>query len=334
MKNIQDLKSKYIQGTATEAELQLLLEWVQKSAENKNELFNEKDIWDAYEFVRNSKAYSVTDELQRFNLRISPKQRKVTFKLPAYLKIAAIFLLAFAFSWLVQSQFNGNNDRVKLAELKKVFVPKGQVNQIFLADGSRIWVNSESTIEVPAVFTGDERVVSLSGEAYFEVEKDPKRPFKVLVDGQTIEVLGTSFNVRAYKNSSKIQTTLKTGKIKLTTPDGYTVLSPGDQTELDKVSGQLVLSKVNPSNFDLWKDGRYEFVNENLIEVFHVVERWYDVELVYNEKDFKMMNFSGVIKRNKPVQHFLTLLRHSIPIKYEINLDKVKIEKITKKDSL
>jgi ferric-dicitrate binding protein FerR (iron transport regulator) len=173
--------------------------------------------------------------------------------------------------------------------------------------------------------------VRLSGEAFFEVAKDPEHPFLVNVDGQTIEVTGTSFNVRAYDNSRKVQTTLKTGRIKLITSKGYIELSPGQQAELDKTTGRLALNEVNASHFDSWKDGRYEFVNENLIEVFHMVERWYDVQLIYDEADFKAMNFSGVIKRDKPVQHFLALLGYSIPIRYEVDLDKVKIEKIKSK---
>jgi ferric-dicitrate binding protein FerR (iron transport regulator) len=170
-------------------------------------------------------------------------------------------------------------------------------------------------------------VVKLTGEAFFEVAKDAKHPFKVKVEGQTVEVLGTSFNVRAYPNSSVIQTTLKTGRINLQTQNERLTLSPGEQTDLDKRTGELLLKKVNPSNFDSWKEGRYEFVNEDLIEVFKVVERLYDVELNYNEEDFKLMNFSGVIKRNNSIQHFLTLLGYSIPINYEINMEKVKISK-------
>ena len=328
MENIHDIKSKYIQGTANEAELELLLKWAKKSPENGKELFGEKDIWDSYAFVKNTKEYSASRELERFNNGRDRKQ-VIRFRANNFLKIAALFLLAFAFSWMIQSQLMSKKPSVPVAEIKKVFVPKGQINQFFLADGTRIWVNSGSTIEIPSVFTGDERLVKLSGEAFFEVEKDADHPFKVVVEGQTIEVLGTSFNVRAYENSTKIQTTLKTGKIKLSTSKGFTTLSPGEQTELDKTTGQLVLNKVNTNHFDSWKEGRYEFINENLVEVFRVVERWYDVELVYNEGDFKTMNYSGVIKRNNSVQHFLALLGHSIPIRYEtMAQDKIRIETI------
>ncbi len=327
MGSIQEIKQNYIQGTATEEELQLLLKWIKKNPENRNELFSEKDILNAYEFVRNSKSYSVSDELKRLNTKIKPAPVQKKIILPNYLKIAAAFIMAFAFSWFIQSQFISKEEPVLQAEIKNVFVPRGQVNQIFLADGSRIWVNSESTINVPSVFNLEERKVSLLGEAYFEVAEDTERPFKVLVEGQTIEVLGTSFNVRAYENSSKIQTTLKEGSIKLTTKNGYTTLKPGEQTELDKKSGQLVLKNVNPENFESWKDGKYEFEEENLVEVFNIVERWYDIDLIYDIEDFGKLNYTGTIKRNKSVKHFLRVLGLTVPINYEINIDNVKIKK-------
>ena len=326
MTNIEEIKTKYLQGIATEAELEILLKWVKKSPDNKQELFSEKNIWDAYSYVRNSKTYKVKSELKRFENRV--KSQRKSFHIPDYLKIAATFLIAFSISWLIYSQYSKTEKYSEIAEFKTVLVPRGQVSQVFLADGSRIWVNSETKLKVPSVFNQGERVVYLSGEAFFEVAKDSLRPFKVLVDGETIEVLGTSFNVRAYKNSNHVQTTLRTGKIKLLTSRGFTTLAPGEQTILDKSTGQLVLRMVNPSNYDSWKDGRYEFINENLVDVFHMVERWYDVKLVYKERDFANMQYSGVIKRDKSIKHFLALLGHSIPIKYEINYDEINIETI------
>jgi ferric-dicitrate binding protein FerR (iron transport regulator) len=209
--------------------------------------------------------------------------------------------------------------------MQKIFVPKGQVNQIFLADGTRIWINSETRMEVPSVFAAKDRVVKLNGEAFFEVAKDKNRPFRVELNGQQIEVLGTSFNVRAYSNSDKIETTLQTGCIHLKTGKQITALIPGEQCVFDKNAKELIISKVDPVSFSSWKDGRFEFQNEDLIEVFKVVERWYDVEITADENYFRGMHFSGVIKRNKDANHFLELLNLSIPVKYTINADKIQI---------
>ena len=104
-----------------------------------------------------------------------------------------------------------------------------------------------------------------------------------------------------------------------------TVLFCKNQTFFYKNSKQLIVTTVDPANFSSWKDGRYEFQSKNLVEVFKVVERWYDVEITADETYFKGMHFSGVIKRNKDAKHFLELLNHTIPIKYTINADKIQI---------
>jgi transmembrane sensor len=331
MQDIDKIKSRFIAGKASYADLKILEEWLHEHPDEKKDLFYDKDILDAYAFAVDSKKYSSGNELKRLQTKLNHPKPLQTTVLPVYLKAAAVFVLAFVLGLLAKSFLIGPESFLRkqesLVETRTISVPKGQVSQIFLSDGSRIWINSESTIRIPSVFTGDKRTVSLSGEAFFEVAKDPEHPFQVVLEEQTIEVLGTSFNVRAYENSREIQTTLAEGKIKLITPKGFMMLAPGEQAELDKVTGDIILNKVKASNFDAWKDGRYEFFNENLIEVFQMVERWYDVELIYHADEFKSMNFSGVIRRNKPMDHFLTLLGHSIPIRYEfVAQDKIKLD--------
>ncbi len=334
MQDIDNIKSRFIGGKASGAELKLLEEWLRQHPEERKDLFYDKDILDSYAFALNAKKYSAGQEFKRLHSRLNQGVPSKTGVLPDYrqvAKIAALLILAFVSGLLAQSLLIGPDSFLRkqrsLSETRTISVPKGQVSQIFLADGSRIWINSESTVQIPSVFSGDKRTVGLQGEAFFEIAEDPEHPFQVVVEGQTIEVVGTSFNVRAYPAGREVQTTLSEGKIKLITSKGFIMLSPGQQAELDKTTGDLVLNEVKTSGFAAWKEGRYEFVNENLIEVLKMVERWYDVELIYQEDEFKSMNFSGVIRRNKPVEHFLTLLGHSIPIRYEIVAqDKIKLD--------
>ncbi len=330
MTEIKDLKSKYIEGKSSADELTALEGWLAQHPEEKAGLFRDKDILDAYALLADNHNYPVGHEFNRLMEKIGMPAPVHSLTL-AILKIAAVFLIAFILGWMVKSLLSKNPAQEKLTEIRSINVPPGQVSQIFLSDGSRIWINSGSKLDVPSLFSGKNRTVRLAGEAFFEVAKDPGHPFIVDVDGQKVEVVGTSFNIRAYKNSDIVQTTLNTGKIRLTTAKGFVMLSPGHQTELDRKTGQVKMRKVNTENFNSWKEGRYEFVNENLVEVFHMVERWYDVKLIYKEQEFKAMNFSGVIKRNKPVSYFLELLGHSIPIRYEIEADTIKIEKLNKK---
>jgi len=325
MSEIDPIILKYLQGISTLEENEVLHQWTEQSSENKKRLFAEKDIWETSAFLADQKKYNISSELEilRKNLHSDKKQPVAIFR--KIVEIAAVLLITFGLGWASQFiAFSGDQQSVEVSQ-QEIFVPKGQVNQIFLADGTRIWVNSETRLSVPSVFSPTERVVKLSGEAFFEVAKDKNRPFRVEVNGEVIEVLGTTFNVRAYNTSNEIETTLESGQIRLHAGNKITILNPGDQCVLNKTTNFLKVDKVDPINFSSWKNGRYEFQNKDLIEVFKVIERWYDVEITVDETYFKGMHFSGVIKRNKDAKHFLELLNHSIPINYKINLDKIEI---------
>jgi len=324
MPEIDSIILKYLRGKTSEAENQQLCLWIEQSPENKKRLFAEKDIYDTYRFHYNLKKYDTNLELELLKNQIPSKNPQNTLSLYKMLQIAAILLIVFGLGW-GSKYISLIGKQPAEVSMQDIFVPKGQVNQVFLADGTRIWINSETHLMVPAIFSAEERVVKLSGEAYFKVAKDKNRPFKVEVNGQEIEVLGTSFNIRAYKNANEIETTLESGQIRLHIGKTTTLLKPGEQSILNTKNNKLIIGKVDPATFSSWKDGRYEFQNKDLIEVFKVIERWYDVEITANETYFNGMHFSGVIKRNKDAKHFLELLNHSIPIKYEINQDKIKI---------
>ena len=325
MTEIDTIIQKYLHGKTSEKENFQLHQWIQQSSANKKRLFAEKDIWDSYGFHLNKKNYEATTELEILKNRIEFRNIYRPIKPINVLKIAAMLLIVFGLGWSSQYIPLLNNQQTAEVSTQEITVPKGQVNQIFLADGTRIWINSGSKLTLPSVFEPNERVVKLNGEAFFQVAKDKKRPFMVEVNGQQIKVFGTSFNVRAYANSNKIETTLETGQIQLHVGNETKMLNPGEQSLFNKTEKQLVISKVDPVNFSSWKDGRYEFQNENLVEVFNVVERWYDVEITYDENTFKEMHFSGVIKRNKDAKHFLDLLNLTTPISYDIHGDKIKI---------
>lgn len=325
MIEIDSLIQKYLQGNTSEEENQHIYQWIHQSPENNKRLFAEKDIWDTYEFHTNIKNYESSTELDLLKTHIVPKKPQVSIFLKHIFKIAAMLLIAFGLGWASRFISFKNDQQTAKVVMQEIFVPKGQVNQVFLADGTRIWINSETQLIAPSVFESKERVVKLSGEAFFEVAKDKNRPFKVEINGQQIEVLGTTFNVRAYKNSNEIETTLESGRISLNAGGKTTLLNPGEQSVYDKLTDLVTVKKVDPTNYSSWKDGRYEFQNKDLIEVFKVIERWYDVEITADETYFKGMHFSGVIKRNKDAKHFLELLNHTIPIKYTINSDKIQI---------
>lgn len=325
MSEIDTIIQKYIQGNTSDDENKQLQQWLQESSDNKKRLFAEKDIWNTFDYQINGKKYNVKHELEFLKKSIEIKNPSRSILHYHVLKIAAILLITFGLGWSSHFiSFFGYKNQIAIT-MQEIFVPKGQINQVFLADGTRIWINSETQLIIPSVFALNERTVKLNGEAFFEVVRDKNRPFKVEVKGQQIEVTGTSFNVRAYDNSRDIETTLQTGEIRLNTGDQTFLLKSGEQSIFDKKNNKTNIIKVDASSFSAWKDGRYEFQSKDLIEVFKVVERWYDVEISADETSFKGMHFSGVIKRNKDAKHFLDMLNHSVPIIYKINSDKIQI---------
>jgi len=147
---------------------------------------------------------------------------------------------------------------------------------LVLADGTKVWLNAESSITFPTAFNGKKRNVTLTGEAYFEVAHNSKQPFKVEANGQTIEDIGTAFNVNAYTNEPVFKTTLVEGSIKI----NNITLIPGQQAK--NTNGTIkVISDVNTKVYTAWKDGYFRYELETLPEIMREFARWYKVDVVF-----------------------------------------------------
>lgn len=161
-----------------------------------------------------------------------------------------------------------------------LITPRGGQYALKLSDGTKVWLNADSRLQFPVNFSAKERVVRLTGEAYFEVVKNKAKPFKVITDQKTVEVLGTSFNVSAYSNEP-YQATLLTGAVKLVFGDGLPVeLSPGKQATLNS-KHKFDIIEVNAADAIAWTKGLFLFENENIHQVMQKIARWYDVEVEY-----------------------------------------------------
>lgn len=187
--------------------------------------------------------------------------------------------------------------------------PRGGQYRLILADGTKVWLNAASSIRYPTVFTGAERSVEITGEAYFEVAKVASHPFRVKVHGVQVDVLGTQFNVMAYSNENAMRTTLVQGSVKVTQPDKglYKILTPGEQARIDNKNGTFTL--IDHADVRLataWKDGVQAFRNADIETIMHQVERWYDVDVIYKAKMPKR-SFSGEIPRNVSLAELLKL---------------------------
>ena len=183
--------------------------------------------------------------------------------------------------------------------------PQGGQYQFILADGTKVWLNASSSIKYPVVFNGNERRVELTGEAYFEVAHNAKKPFKVISNGQTVEVLGTHFNINAYNDEQAVKTTLLEGSVKVSAGKVSNIIKPGQQARFDH--GLIDVMNVDADEVVAWKNGFFFFEDNNIQEVMRQLSRWYGVEIKY-EGQLPSRRFSGEISRNVNLSQILDIL--------------------------
>lgn len=187
--------------------------------------------------------------------------------------------------------------------------PKGGQYQLLLPDGSKVWLNASSSIKFPALFSAAERKVEITGEVYFEVSKDKKKPFKVKFGDSEVEVLGTSFNIMAYPEEKSSKTTLVEGSVKLRSTGKSRMLLPGQQGAIFS-NGTIVTATVDTERETAWKQGLFYFRDSGINEIMRDASRWYDIEVVYQGKMPKRQ-FTGKVSRNVNISELLNMLRYA-----------------------
>lgn len=198
------------------------------------------------------------------------------------------------------------SDRVSNALMyNTVATPKGGQYHLILADGTGVWLNAASSVKYPTAFTGNERRVEITGEAYFEVAPDAGKPFRVTFSEQTVEVLGTHFNINTYTDEPKAKTTLLEGKIRLTKGTYTAMLSPGQEADLAANGYQV--KEADTEQAIAWKNGLFHFDNTDVKALMRQVARWYDIEVAYEGKptDYR---FAGELRRNTNLANVLQIL--------------------------
>lgn len=183
---------------------------------------------------------------------------------------------------------------------------KGETFGTQLADGSKIWLNSGSSIRYPVTFASSERKVEITGEAYFEVAHDHSKPFIVRIGDMEVEVLGTIFNINGYENEGVIKTTLAEGKVKVRKGQSVMVLKPGQQSQAN-ASGLKLNENADIEKELAWKSGFFQFDDDNLKTVMRQLGRWYDVAVIY-EGPVPDVSFSGKLRMQSKLSEVLALL--------------------------
>ena len=204
-------------------------------------------------------------------------------------------------------------------------VPRGGEYKLVLSDGSKVFLNSVSKLSYPVVFDKNKREVSLEGEAYFEIARDESKPFLVNINGMKIEVLGTSFNVKAYNDDNEIYTTLVEGKIKINIEesDNEWILVPDQQAILEKNSNNVVVREVDAQQFIGWRNGIYSFTNQPLEEIMKTLSRWYNFEYEFTNEAIKNIRFEGGLNKYEDIYPILEIMQSTGKLKIKVDGDKI-----------
>lgn len=214
-----------------------------------------------------------------------------------------------------------------IADWNTIRTPRGGQYEVMLADGTHVWLNAASSIRFPQTFNGPQRLVELSGEAYFEVAKDKSHPFIVQANGTKVQVFGTHFNVNAYPDNSTVTTTLLEGSVQMSHNGQATMLIPGEQGTSPVSGGAVAVSRADLQQAIAWKNGYFLFHDLGLAEVMKQVSRWYDVDIEFQDEEVKSREFGGVISRYKSITQLLDNMQLTGSAHYKIEGRRVIIMK-------
>ncbi len=201
-----------------------------------------------------------------------------------------------------------------------LIVPVGGIYAVNLSDGTKVWLNSKSSLKYPVEFSGSKRTVTLEGEAYFEVSKNQHSPFTVKTNSGNVTVLGTHFNVSAYAEDKLFAATLAEGKVQVsetnTKNNELVILKPGQQARASNAVLNVV--EVDPSVYTAWKDGKFYFENENLKSILNKMSRWYSFNVKFEQKSLEQIKFTGIVLKEEPIENLLDIISKTSNIKYKI----------------
>lgn len=206
-----------------------------------------------------------------------------------------------------------------------VIVPEKGEYFVILSDGTKVWINSDSELEFPNRFGEDIREVKLKGEAYFEVTSDSRKPFYVLAGETKVHVLGTAFNVSAYREDRQTEVALLRGKVSFDVKDKVYVLVPGEIATLNRESGETIIRKGDVAAIVDWKAGRFNFEDMSLEELTVKLSRWYGVTFVFSDEAVKKMRFSGAMTKYRTLDYVLDMISKTTDVTFSLKENRVTV---------
>jgi len=318
----KNLLVRFLKKETTQEENEIIFRWASDSEENREKL---KKMHQTFYLSMLKKDLSAIDiEKAWATVRsdmIVPEVKQKLIPMNILQKIAAsvlIFLtIGFGGLWGYEHYFRHAKQAIVRLE-----APKGEKSKVLLADGTQVWLNSETTLKYNAL---DPRKVTMEGEAYFEVEKDRKHPFVVTTgSGVKVTVLGTRFNLRSFDDEPFVETTLDEGKVMLTGPgnSGSVILKPGEQASYNRRENNIEVKNVKTEIYSIWKNNELRFSNISFQELVPRIERWYGVTVKLDPSVSNNDRFTMTIK-TESLRELLQMMQLTSKFEYAIDGEKV-----------
>lgn len=317
---IEQLFQKYHSGKTTEEEESTLHKAILSDPETAKKF---KD-YDLHYISFQSETDESWNRLRKKLL--SSSRTRINPFIHSLLRYAAIFLFAFCSFWYLNKQIN----TPKETAFYKTIVPKGQKTQLELPDGTKIWINSESVLKYPVNFNKKNRQVDLiEGEAYFKVAHDEQHPFIVKTKAYSIKVLGTEFNVMAYSDFRRTETTLVKGAVQILDKDHNPVylLKPGERIGYHPSQKKFFVDQQNTRLETAWKDNVFVFEDIPFKELCLRLSRWYDVQVTLADTSLYSIRYTGKFKNAETIWQVLDIIKMTTPVDYKLTDRKLTIFK-------
>ena len=286
----QEILQKYVRGYATEVEKEHVVAWVKADVENKRELYVLRKLYDIAIWKKNEETSGIQKKSKQFYF----------YRITAAVVVSLLLLITNWYTFHI-------NKRGPEIIMQTIRVPAGQRAELTLTDGTSVWLNAGSTLSFPNYFEDGKREVSLDGEAYFDVEKDTRNPFIVKTQKFDIEVLGTEFNVLAYRKSSLFEVSLLDGAVDVCTNDERVELQPNERLSLS--GNRLLKEQIRNYDYLLWKNGLICFDDESVDLVVSKLELYFDTNIVIENESFMKKKYTGKFRTKDGIEHILKVFQ-------------------------
>lgn len=313
----EEILAKFLMGECTEDELREVNSWLGESRENARELFKLEEIYHLGKTGDTSYKKEVGKAEKRLFKRLEQekiKQHKVR-RMYGWMRYAAIFIGFFILGGIGYVFFQ-NYDRT---EPLLAVTTQDTIKELKLPDGTKVWLNKNTTLKYPRQFLATGRKVYLEGEGYFEVKRNPEKPFIVQSEAMQIKVLGTIFNFRSDKVKMSAVATLLKGEIEVkgNHDEGMIVLAPGQKAELNGVTRRLVVKQVD-TGFENWHDNQFIFDKADIYTIARTLENSYGVKIILAPDIDVKKTYSGTLKKKENVEAVLNQIKNVIPVEYKV----------------